>query len=1184
MNKSKLNILVWQWNCRGLGKKRHNLQMHISTHDPCPTVIALQEPGLKVKLTGYQTIQSPNNPFTATLVHRNVSVESTPIEGTDIPHDFVILYPPARQALRLYVLNVYSSPKAIAHNFNSLFTHAIRAAQHHPLLILGDFNAPHLAWGYHRTSPKGRRLWDLVQTKRLTIESDPTTPTRMGNSVQRDTMPDLSLSRNIHCLRWHSTPHSLGSDHFIIALDLQPIHSLASKPRQQYLTNWHQFRTESEQISPPTSIDASSLTTWIAELLTAKRSQDRPLEPEIPSDVVDTRLHHLWEAYRSIERRWRAGKHRRRLRARLAQLQKTIEAHALELARLQWAQLCDQMRGNLGMRRTWHLLRHLLDPSSSRTQTQSRLTQLVHKYPGTNTQLLDYLQATYIAQGPTFIAPHYSGPPQPELDREITQAEVRAALLQIRTNTAPGPDGITNKLLRNLDDTSIATLTKFYNHFWIAGTLPPEWKHAKISFIPKPGKPLALENLRPISLTSCVGKVLEHIIHARLTQYLDDSNAYPPTMLGFRSRLSVQDVHLQLLHDIITPPSRMDTAAILALDLQKAFDQVSHAAILSNLETLKVGHRTYNYIRSFLTNRTAELHLGDVASAPIKMSSIGTPQGAVLSPLLFNIALLQLPQQLSQIPDLRHSLYADDITLWTSGGSDAQIEETLQAGANMVLAAATQAGLTCSTAKSELLILPPPRGKPPSPPTITITLGQSKIPTVPRIKVLGLSIQQNRSNSQYLSQLNAQITQTIGLLRRIAPRHHGLKEAERLRFIQAFIISRLTFSVPYLNPTRAELDKVNRLLRKVYRVALQVPHSTSTARLEQLGIHNTAEELIEAHLMNQYSRLASSPAGLEILRRLHIRVPIFTNSVHSIPPTIRDNILTRPLPRNMHPTHHVARREQRARYLAEKYPIKPTTHYVDAASYRNHPAYALAVINSPNSPPLTSLTIRTHLPTEAEEAAIALALSQSPTPKVIVSDSQSAIRNFARGRISAKALKILLRDPPKTPVELVWTPAHTGLGGNEAAHTAARDLTVRAGPSVTPNHGAQSTRDSLITYAAITAHYRLLRQKYPPAHSSLSTKEERLWRLLQTNTLPCRAHLYRIYPDQYPSPLCPHCGDVDTICHAMWACPRNPLPLIPSVDQWEAALGGSDPGVQKTLVERAAEVTAGLRPVVTTRP
>ncbi|KAH6947931.1 hypothetical protein HPB50_022107 [Hyalomma asiaticum] len=70
---------------------------------------------------------------------------------------------------------------------------------------------------------------------------------------------------------------------------------------------------------------------------------------------------------------------------------------------------------------------------------------------------------------------------------------------------------------------------------------------------------------------------------------------------------------------------------------------------------------------------------------------------------LFNLAIRSLPSKLNLIPGLRHTLYTDDITLWTAMASDSQIEGTLQR--DMVIKHVTDTGLECSHSKSELLVL-----------------------------------------------------------------------------------------------------------------------------------------------------------------------------------------------------------------------------------------------------------------------------------------------------------------------------------------------------------------------------------------------------------------------------------------------------------------------------------------------
>lgn len=155
-------------------------------------------------------------------------------------------------------------------------------------------------------------------------------------------------------------------------------------------------------------------------------------------------------------------------------------------------------------------------------------------------------------------------------------------------------------------------------------------------------------------------------------------------MVGFRKSLSCQDITLQMKHDI-RPNSSLDPQAILSLDLHGGFNNVAHSVILRELNLIGVGGKTYVYRATFLANCTTTIHICAEQSPSYALGSYGTPQG---SPFPFNLFMMPPARALRSIPDLKFSLYADDVTLWMTSGSDREIQDTLQAVANTVVALA----------------------------------------------------------------------------------------------------------------------------------------------------------------------------------------------------------------------------------------------------------------------------------------------------------------------------------------------------------------------------------------------------------------------------------------------------------------------------------------------------------------
>lgn len=75
-------------------------------------------------------------------------------------------------------------------------------------------------------------------------------------------------------------------------------------------------------------------------------------------------------------------------------------------------------------------------------------------------------------------------------------------------------------MLRNLGRKSTSALFALFNTLWIQEAVPVSWKTARLHEILKPCEtPLSLDYLRPLSLTSCLCKVMEKMIAGKECQY-----------------------------------------------------------------------------------------------------------------------------------------------------------------------------------------------------------------------------------------------------------------------------------------------------------------------------------------------------------------------------------------------------------------------------------------------------------------------------------------------------------------------------------------------------------------------------------------------------------------------------------------------------------------------------------------
>ena len=93
-------------------------------------------------------------------------------------------------------------------------------------------------------------------------------------------------------------------------------------------------------------------------------------------------------------------------------------------------------------------------------------------------------------------------------------------------------------------------LCKIYNCSLERQIFPKAWKTSMVIPVPKVSQPKYASQLRPISLLSLPGKILERIIGTRLNKYLEQNNILSPKQHGFRKGKSTTTSIVSLLTDV----------------------------------------------------------------------------------------------------------------------------------------------------------------------------------------------------------------------------------------------------------------------------------------------------------------------------------------------------------------------------------------------------------------------------------------------------------------------------------------------------------------------------------------------------------------------------------------------------------------------------------------------------------
>jgi len=137
------------------------------------------------------------------------------------------------------------------------------------------------------------------------------------------------------------------------------------------------------------------------------------------------------------------------------------------------------------------------------------------------------------------------------------------------------------------------------------GKLPAAWKEAVVTPIFKKGARAAVNNYRPISLTSVCCKIMEKLVRNSLLQHMITNGFLSDTQHGFVKGRSCTTQLLKVvdkLSELMDEGMNMD---IVFLDFSKAFDSVPHQRLLLKLQNYGVSGPVLEWIRSFFTVQTS---------------------------------------------------------------------------------------------------------------------------------------------------------------------------------------------------------------------------------------------------------------------------------------------------------------------------------------------------------------------------------------------------------------------------------------------------------------------------------------------------------------------------------------------------------------------------------------------------
>ena len=170
------------------------------------------------------------------------------------------------------------------------------------------------------------------------------------------------------------------------------------------------------------------------------------------------------------------------------------------------------------------------------------------------------------------------------------------------------------RILKEMATSLSLPLTILFKASLDNGTIPTDWKTAKISAIYKKGNKKYARNYRPVSLTSITCKILESIIRDSIIKHMIENKLFTNSQFGFiGGRLMILQL-LKVLDSWTDTLNHNGSLDVIYLDFMKAFDKVPHQRLLGKLKTYGIDENIVNWMEDFLVGRKQRVCVNGVYS------------------------------------------------------------------------------------------------------------------------------------------------------------------------------------------------------------------------------------------------------------------------------------------------------------------------------------------------------------------------------------------------------------------------------------------------------------------------------------------------------------------------------------------------------------------------------------------
>lgn len=283
--------------------------------------------------------------------------------------------------------------------------------------------------------------------------------------------------------------------------------------------------------------------------------------------------------------------------------------------------------------------------------------------------------------------------------KKASEEIVTKIISHINEKKSPGYDGIRASDLKYINKEITPVITHLINSCITTSQYPDKLKIGIIRPIFKKGNHTDYNNYRPITILSCIDKIVERYFGDELNKYLRNQHIINNTQFGFQRGRSTSQLLCQFTNEVNDHLHNRQHVLAVFIDFSKAFDTLQYNTLYKKLSQNGVQGPLLDWFKDYHKNRKTTVKISDTYSNHI-FTHQGTAQGSILGPTEY---LLYVNDMSNVLEEGSVYQFADDTCLLVSNTCLRKAECALQRSFDQLCRWAHDVGLTINAQKTKAM-------------------------------------------------------------------------------------------------------------------------------------------------------------------------------------------------------------------------------------------------------------------------------------------------------------------------------------------------------------------------------------------------------------------------------------------------------------------------------------------------